>query len=229
MCSSSKKIPKIFTWLLLFFLMGGCLQGCDESLEGSGNAADLQVSAEGVSHVVVGSTGSLKVLVSDEETVFVSGDDNIVSQMEVRQENNSLIITPKQLNSLIRPNLPLHYEIRVKSLESLRVAGNMRVEVAGLYANEFVLESSGMLEFLLEGQVQNMRLKQVGVSRLSARGLTVGTLNLSLAGNTVVDIAVTELITGEMSGFSQLIYQGGPVVDVQLNDQAIAKVNDEGF
>jgi hypothetical protein len=161
--------------------------------------------------------------------VFVSGDDNIVSQMEVRQENNSLIITPKQLNSLIRPNLPLQYEIRVKSLESLRVAGNMRVEVAGLYANEFVLESSGMLEFLLEGQVQNMRLKQVGVSRLSARGLTVGTLNLSLAGNTVVDIAVTELITGEMSGFSQLIYQGGPVVDVQLNDQAIAKVNDEGF
>lgn len=207
---------------MLFFVIS--LSGCFERVDGSGQAQTQQRAIPNVRNISISSAGHLKISVAEDESLTITGDDNILALLETTLTDDTLIIAPESPEVYINPQTPLVYDIHVKSLDSLTVSGKMTVEALDVYNEDFALTSRGILDIYLKGQTQKMTLIQSGVSQLHAKDLTVDTLNVNLTGSANVDITVTGTINGALAGVSQLTYFGGPIMNIQTADYASARI-----
>lgn len=77
-------------------------------------------------------------------------------------------------------------------------------------AEDLYAEISGMSKAEMSGSAGYFELECSGASRLSGFGLSCETLDISASGSSIVEITVTGLMQGEISGGSELYYKGNP-------------------
>lgn len=77
-------------------------------------------------------------------------------------------------------------------------------------ASDFYAGISGASKAELSGNADYFELIASGASNLSAFGLVCNTFDFAISGGTAVEITVTGLMNGEISGGSSLLYKGNP-------------------
>jgi hypothetical protein len=113
------------------------LVGC--SLRGSGTEMTQPREVETFDSIDIGGAFELVVHVDPSATqrVVVSGDDNIVPEIETTVTSGELDI--EMGASMVRPKLPMKVEIWVASLTGLSASGASDITVEGLHGEAFEL------------------------------------------------------------------------------------------
>lgn len=208
---------------------GGSFSG-SEAVAGSGRLISRTIDLVGVTSVVAGANFVVRLNRGGPAQAVVRMDDNLADRVEAT-------VTGDQLRLGVKPgmsvrNATLTAEVTVGQLDRLTADGASRVMlnpalagpalqlvVAGTSAvtgpvtvGQVQATVSGASTLALSGQVQDLRLRAAGASRLPLADLAVRSLDVVLSGASHATVTVNDSLVARATGASVLRYRGDPTV-----------------
>lgn len=121
--------------------------------------------------------------------------------------------------------------VKVNMNGRLDVAGILKLDLTGavkaglqnVIAPQFDIEQSGAASLQLAGKIGNGKLEVSGASKFDLSNLEMTRVNVELSGASKGSLNVSELITGEISGASRLIYSGNASTRVDVSGASTLK------
>ena len=198
------------------------------SVTGSGSVVSRDIPVSSFSRLKVGRAFDVRVSVGAAETVTVHVDDNLVDELDVGVSGDTLHVDLKSGTSI--SNATLKADVTVRALENMDAsgassisladgieAGKLSVTLSGasrldgrIKTSEGRLEASGTSRARLTGSARSLDVTESGASGLEAEDLTVASLVIDLSGASSAAVTVTDTISADLSGASQLRYGGSP-------------------
>lgn len=130
--------------LPLFILLSLFLSACRlNTVDGSGNIVDNSRAVSGFSAVVFDVPGELTIVQGDQESIRVTGDDNLIDRVTAKVLGTTLYISLRPDDVWIAPTQPLRFVLNVKTLEQLSLNGSGDIKVDELKSNQFKLSVEG--------------------------------------------------------------------------------------
>jgi len=161
--------------LLGLTLSAAVASGCEihigpaQAVQGSGTVKTESRDVHGFDAVEVAGTGTLVITQSDTEHLTISAEDNILPRLVSEVVNRRLELHP-QSNTQLSATQPIRYELAVKQLKEIRLAGTGDVQATSL-------------------AVDTLDLSMAGSGSASVGHLTAKTLNVTIAGSGTVSLA----------------------------------------
>ena len=176
--------------------------------------------------------GKVNIIQGDQESLNISGPDNLVPEILTNVRNSTLVIYNRE-NINIRPfenDNPLTFTIVVKDLTSLEVSGLGDVQLETLSTPRLVIDMSGAGNVVqnqittedlniaisglggieISGQAVNASIDISGAGSVSASDLQVQTADVTVSGLGGATLWVTNELTGNISGGGSVSYYGNP-------------------
>ena len=198
--------------------------------------SDVNISenrdVSGFDSIEFSTLGKVNIIQGDQESLNISGPDNVVPLIITEVRNNTLIIRTEENINITAPSSqnPLTFTIVAKDLSGLTVSGVGDVQVdavttprldvtmsgAGmvqvnqLVADELDLNLSGAGGMEITGEAQQTTIEISGVGGVNAPDLKTSTADINISGLGGVVIWVTDQLTGEISGSGNVSYYGDP-------------------
>jgi hypothetical protein len=194
--------------LAVFSLTTALLGGAGCGTRGSGVAATE--TREVGQFSTIHSEGALNVIVhvgSDAQKVVLSGDDNILPEIETRVRGDKLVL---EHEDWLRPDLPLVIEIWTPSLAGIEVSGASDVEVDGLSGGQFDLDLSGASDAELRGKVDRLDVDVSGAGDVDAAWLEATMVVVDMSGAGEAKVWATQTLEVDVSGAGRVVYWGDP-------------------
>jgi hypothetical protein len=185
--------------------------------------------------VSLGLSAKVEVKQGNNESITITGDDNIVPLIETEIENGKLKIRWTERNlSVNYKNLVILVE--AKDIESLSIAGSgdivadtlnakeFKVSVAGsggvrikqLNAGEVTASISGSGDIHLAGRAQSIKTKIAGSGDIKAGNLETKSASVSIAGSGNVALWTTDTLSVSVAGSGDVRYYGDPNVSQKV-------------
>lgn len=227
------------TMALLALGLGGCQWGEMGHLEGNGRALDQRMALAPVSRVTAAFPGLLRVAPGSESALKLSGDENLLPYLEVKQEGEALEIRVKR-GTKIEPNTPLELTLTLPTLREVALAGvtqgelgafegdRLELSLAGagdmktgaLHYRELVgnLAGAGSLR-LGQGEVERVEYNLAGVGEVSGAGLQAREAEVNIAGAGDVALRASERLDVNIAGAGDVRYTGSPRLTQQIIGQ----------
>ena len=191
------------------------LAGCNieipfvEPLIGSGVPLTEERDVETFTKLNV--SGALTVTASTDadQSVTVSGDDNIVPVIKTEVRDGTLHIYCEHQGSL-RPKEPLSITIAASELKGANVSGACGVTVQGIEGASFDASLSGASTLTLSGECDQLSADVSGACNLKAASLTAKSARANVSGASNAYVHATESVSGDASGASTFRYSGSP-------------------
>ncbi|NJL13698.1 MAG: DUF2807 domain-containing protein [Microscillaceae bacterium] len=173
--------------------------------------------------------------VGDFDEIEASGPLSVVikrgakSRIEVIGDPNSLAIENNGETLEVRPRASSStdfatLEISLPYLKSLSLSGAIEVFVEDLQQEKLKLDISGASQVVLSGQIKRLIGDLSGASVLEAFQLETDKAALSLSGASEAKIKAKLAIEADLSGASELRYQGQPSqVDVETSGESTVR------
>jgi len=161
--------------LLGLTLSAAVASGCEinigpaQVVQGSGSVKTESRDVRGFDAVELGGTGTLVITQGDAEHLTISAEDNILPRLVSEVVNGRLELHP-QSNTQLNSTRPIRYELAVKQLKEIRLAGTGDVQASSLDADTLDLSVAGS--------------GSAGIGHLTAK-----TLNVTIAGSGSVSLA----------------------------------------
>lgn len=230
------RTARVFLALSAASLLTGCelasralVHTTMDVVHGSGQAMTVEPPVVDFHEVDVRGALQATVAIGDGPKVVLRGDDNIVPLVLVEVVDGRLIVRPRP-NTSFEVVTPLEVTITATSLSALQASGASRIELAALKAEHLDIEATGASQITLGGvelgdlQVEahgaaevsvggaatSARFDASGASKVVAAGLNLDALQVDLSGASSGEVQVRELVTGSLSGASNLKVHGGP-------------------
>ena len=184
----------------------------------------------GFTHVTV--TGGYRVVVRHGSSfkIEAAGDDSALNNLRVERDGNELMVKPASSRKLFSDDHKVLIRIEMPTIDRLELAGavqgdlggfdrqeNMRIEQAGashLRLNgdygTLTLEQAGACRTTATGQADNLRLDAAVACELAGANLKTRVAKVSLVGACKARLNVTDNLTGDAVGASEVAYSGQP-------------------
>ena len=189
-------------------------------------------NVSGFNAIEFSTVGKVNIIQGDQESLNISGPDNLVPEISTTVTGNTLIIKNKEnisISSLSSDNM-LTFTIVAKDLTSLSVsgAGDVQVEsfspasmdlnlsgagnvqVNQLSTGTLKINLSGIGGLDISGQATSATIDISGAGNVSAADLQLNTANISISGVGGAKLWVTGQMTGNISGAGTVSYYGTP-------------------
>jgi hypothetical protein len=224
----------------LSLVLGPLISACGRvgsSLNGSGKIVDQPIFITGFTMVSAKGSFPVEINLSDQPSVTVSTDDNLIQRVIVVLSGETLLISiqapgsffPTSLKIVI--NMPRIYGLILNdgaraSLSGFKSTYNFNLDMGGsstlsgyLDAGNVDFNVGGASQVNLKGSALSLDLVASKASKLdlSAFSANSGTVQLSDASEATVDIQGR--LTAKLLGASKLYYLGSPV----LSDTSISQ------
>jgi len=221
--------------VLLAMLLAGCnlLSNPEDRII---RPSDVNISenreVSGFDSIEFSTLGKINIIQGEQESLNISGPDNVVPLIITEVRNKTLIIRTEENVSITIPSSqnPLTFTIVVKDLTGLTVSGvgdtqvdalstaRMDVTMSGagvvqfnqLSAETLNLNLSGVGGMELTGEAQKTTIEISGAGGVNAPDLKTSTADITISGLGGVVIWVTDELTGEISGGGNVSYYGDP-------------------
>ncbi len=200
-------------------------------IRGSGNVIEQTFDVSGFDRVTLAGSGNLYIQTGDTEGLTVSGEDNMIEQLDVQVNGDELLIGFKSGIS-VNPTQPLDFYVTVRSLNMVRLLGSgsvqispldtndLDVQIAGsgdvnidrLTADRFTVEIPGSGRIQVAGEVNDQTVTILGSGTYDAADLQSATAVISIAGSANVNVRVSENLTVNIAGNGTVRYSGSPDV-----------------
>ena len=188
--------------------------GGDETVVGSGVLASEERDVRDFHGVLAAGVGRIEIRHGATESLRITTDDNILPILTSRVAGGILILgadAPFQNTHDVR------FEITVRELDSLTLAGVLAVEIHDLDTDRFDVEIGGVSVVTVAGRADHQKVLIAGVSRYDARDLTSRTVSIDIAGPSSAVVRVSDTLTGTCAGGARLEYIGNPSVNVAVD------------
>ena len=189
------KIVVIVGMLAGVALLSSCSFG---ATVGSGKVATETRTLSDVTEVEFAFVGDMTVTQGDEESLTITGDDNIVPLIKSDVTGGVLKIHAPGV-TVARSVTPLRYELKVRDLRRLALTGLGNIAAPTLAADSFAAEVSG-------------------AGTLRVDNLAADALDLSLTGLGNANVAgAVDRQAVSLSGAGSISYKGEPQVTQQIS------------
>jgi hypothetical protein len=198
----------------------GALAACSTYVNGNGEYLEESREVEPFVGIAVDLGIEATVEVGSERSVRISGDANLVPDIETQVEGG-ILVTSTWLDDF-DPALPLRLHVTTPYLESARAVGSSHLEITGASATvPFEVLARAGSEIHLAGAGGPLLEARIGeVSHLEARAYPVegATVHMSDASAAELRVAAPGTIVGDLHGGSRLQVYGGGACSVTLHD-----------
>jgi hypothetical protein len=217
------------------------------TVRGSGNTVDEQRSLTGFDRVVVTAGMHLFVEQSEEFSVTLTAEDNIMPYIltEVSGDTLTFFFDNSERRSF-RTTRPIDIRINMPEVEALNGSGGSRIETGPLQGTSLSLEVSGGGQANLEsvtyqilncdlsggsraeltGEVERQTVQVSGGGQYNAGDLRSSEAQINMSGGGQGTVWVTGSLNADLSGGAQLGYYGNP--QVSQNTSGGSTVNFRG-
>lgn len=209
-------------------LMASCVFG---GAIGSGRAVTETRAVSGFDSVEFSFFGDMTITQGDEESLTISGDDNIVPLIKTEVEDGVLKIYADGVN-ISRPVMPLRFELKVKDLSGLQLAGagsitteklstaRLAASVTGagalriddLTADALDVKLTGVGDTNVTGTVDRQQVLVSGAGSYFGEDLRSGVAQVTISGLGSARLWATEALDVSISGAGSVEYKGNPQV-----------------
>lgn len=215
------------------------LTGCDvvarkivnssQVVQGSGEVLTFEPPVAEFQKIEVLGAIRATVEVGDDSKVVIRGDDNVVPLIRVKVNRGRLTIRPEPNTSYVEVT-PLEVTITTRNVSSLRADGASTIRLASLTAERLDVEALGACTVTLRdvrlddlhidvhgasavsasGTAGSARIDASGASKVELTELSLDSLMVDFSGSASGGARVGELVTGSLSGASNLRVHGDP-------------------
>jgi len=206
--------------------------GPGEHVQGSGTVKTESRDVHGFDRVDVAGTGTLVITQGDTEHLTISAEDNVLPRLTSEVVGGRLELHPQsgiQLNT----TQPIRYELAVKQLKEVRLAGSGDVQaggldsdqldiavagsgstsIAGLTAKAVTVTISGSGTATISGQATQENVTISGSGRYRANDLKSRTATIQINGSGDCEVSVADSLTVTIAGSGNVTYVGSPTVN----------------
>ncbi len=209
------------------------------TIKGNGNITNKEIAISNYTEIEAG--GIAEIIYEQQTTkepyLQVNVDDNILPLLDIRVENNKLIIGTKDNNNI----QPSRFKIYTNSnnIEKIRLAGagevhlkgevnskNMKISLSGsgdivadsLYCERFDMSVTGSGTAKLTGASNESEFNVTGSGEIKGYNFSVQDLNSKITGSGDVQITVGKSLKASVTGSGDLHYRGNPEnVDTKIS------------
>ncbi|MFN8534254.1 MAG: head GIN domain-containing protein [Dehalococcoidia bacterium] len=220
---------RIAPLLVLLVWLAGCGFG-GRGMVGSGVLLEEDRPASGFSSVNVTVPGALTLRQSGQESVRISGDDNIVREIDIVVEAGVLQIRRKAGAVNLQPRQPLRILVTVRDLTgiesagsaeisaetlktsslSIRTSGSSVVSIGQLTADRLSWSISGSGQLRVAGQAPEQRGDLSGAAQVLAGDLQSARVQVTITGSGEATVRASESLDVRITGIGQVRYFGNP-------------------
>jgi hypothetical protein len=214
----------LFCILILTLSYSGCVGSC---IQGSGNKVSQERNIPSFTSVSFSGEGNVNIIQDGTTKLKLTGDDNILDNVETYVQDDVLYIRPKQcyLESIdayvnmgtVRSvslngsgNIIGGTKITSDDL-ALRISGSGKI-MAGLEAKKLRVSVSGSGESTLIGTADDFSYDLSGSGKLSAFKLAVKRGRITLSGSGSTETTAQETLDVTISGSGTVYYTGNATV-----------------
>ena len=222
----------LFAILFITFTgFNSCILSTGKPIYGNHQLVNQQIDIRDYESVVMNIPGKVFYQQFSDSTPYlqIHTDENILKALDVRVENNRLIIETKK-DSVIKPSLLTIYTCS-HNLNKVTLTGSGEIRLKGeVNAKEFGLDLTGSGNFLadsllcdqltaritgsgnaqLTGASNNSSLKINGSGDVHAYNYLIQDLDCSIFGSGNVEALVTKKLDANITGSGNLSYHGDP-------------------
>ena len=147
--------------------------------QGSGVAKTIRLAVE--SFTVLNNTGSvpIEVVISDEEFIEITADDNLIDLIEVSYYRHFLSVGLKHYNP-ITPKIPMLIKVSTAVLKEVNTTGSANIKVSNINQDGFKASTRSLGGISLAGKVHNLTLNALGAGNINAKNLKASVLFASI-------------------------------------------------
>jgi hypothetical protein len=197
---------------------------------GSGHVITKSFPVTPFSRLDVHGPFDIRVSIGTAEKVTAHVDDNIVDTLDIAVHGQTLRVALKPGTSI--RNVTLEVDVTVRSLGEIDGAAAARIRLLDELQSQSLalvlkgasrldgrvvtvtgrLELAGASRASVSGSATNLDVSAMGASGLDAKELTVGALDIDLAGASRAVATVTNSLSAALAGASSLRYVGTPTI-----------------
>jgi hypothetical protein len=229
------------TTLLVAALLAVGLAACGfdfgpvAGLQGSGNVKFQSRDVHDFDRVELAGIGTLNITQGTTEALTVRAEDNLLPKLESVVQRGTLTLAPVP-GANLRPTKPIVFDLTVKGLHGIDVAGSGDVRASGLTADQLVLgmsgsgsmntsrinagtltvQVSGSGDVTVSGQASRQMVTVSGSGMYTARDLSSQQAVVSVSGSGSSALNVSDSLTAIISGSGDVTYLGTPAVQRRI-------------
>jgi hypothetical protein len=177
-------------FLIVLFLLPSLACGTfvTDTVMGSGDIVNQIFDVTGFERVTLEGSGKVLVEQGQTERLSVQIDDNLVSLLDIRVRGNELILGVRAGFDL-HPSQDITYNVTVKNLHSLKLAGSGAFEVGPLEASELKVSLPGSGDITVESVTSDELVIDLdGSGNISLEDIHVKTIDTSLQGSGDIEL-----------------------------------------
>jgi hypothetical protein len=168
-------------------------------------------NVSGFSNVALRGSGRVVIEQSGTESVTVSGDDNLMSDIETVVRGSTLELGQRRGISL-SPSRDIVFKVTLKRLDTLEDSGSGVVEARGLQNDKVRIDISGSGEVSADGSADDLDVSISGSGQFRGDGLKSKRTRVDISGSGNAVVASRETLNAIISGSGSIEYIGDPQV-----------------
>lgn len=217
-----KKLAVIFGLALSLTLITGC-HGLHfgKGVAGSGVRKTEKRIVADFKGVDIGGAYEVEIVAQKQEQgIELEGDDNILSLVKTEVKNGTLHIwsdEPFNVKNAIR------VKIAAADVKGMNISGACKVELQNVKTDRFELNVGGASNVTIQGETTSLKIDSNGACKVNTEKLTARSANVSTNGSGTTRVFVSEEMTANASGASEIIYSGDPKI-VNKKDSGASKI-----
>ncbi|MDD4644917.1 MAG: DUF2807 domain-containing protein [Bacteroidales bacterium] len=231
--NSRNTLPGLLLSAFIVILLGsGCYsQSGHKWISGEGPIIERKVNLAAINGFALSNSADVILTQGNKQEVKLSGQENILENMELTVEGSVLSIKNKEN---VRKSEPVKIYITIPSIEVMKISGSGDVETTNRFTNlndlnikisgsgdikadvdakNIIAVVSGSGDICFTGNADALDFKVSGSGDLKAKELKVRDAEISITGSGDATINVSGTLKGSVAGSGDISYTGDPKVD----------------
>ena len=212
------------------------------TVRGSGNLITEDRAVSGFTKVMIQGTGDLYIEQGNEEALSIEAEDNLMEYLTSEVRDNTLILGFKE-GVNVSPTRGIRYNLKVKNLADVSVAGSGNIYMDGFKAEDLYLSvsgsgnaaikdlaaaslriaSSGSGNFEVSGSAPKADVNISGSGKYKAGELKTEDTRITIGGSGEAIVWASINLTVQISGSGDISYYGEPSVSQSISGSGSVK------
>lgn len=191
------------------------ISGCG-STQGSGSSNTSTRDVHNFNTIALTVPGTMTVKQTGSESLAITGDSNVVSQITSNVSDNKLVIGTKSGSSINAPS-PISYQVTVRSLKELDLDGVGSINATNISTTSLVTFLNGTGKVSVSGQADSQGVSVNGTGTYDGTNFKTMTAATSVRGVGHVRVRVSQTLNAHVNGVGSIEYIGNPHVIQSVN------------
>ncbi len=213
---------------LLFFMSFCSLDCCDFSvcrgIKGSGIEMTEERALSPFESVDIRGAYDVSITCRQEQSVTITGDDNILPHIVTRIRGKTLIV---ESNESISPEISLELNITVGNVESVKTSGAIDVTISDMENQKIEIDINGAGGVRAAGTTRELAVTISGAATLNTKDLLSEDAAITINGTGSAEVFASRKLEAEINGAGNIGYYGNPT-EVAQDVSGVGSISKKG-